>query len=260
MNKKYLDTTGLSLLWDKITRGTLRIRATQTDDAAINLTGNSVNGANIGVYNDTVDGTMHMNMDSLGNKELVVYDGNANRSVLIAQDTNGNYSGDIIDMIDEKADIASPAFTGTPTAPTPTAGDDSTKIATTAFVQRMKPTVIKNGGQFQSGSTSLPSSTSFTTVGSFTVSAGTYLFIGSCRFEKNANGYRKFCLSATEDGSAIGVFNLVMTPPVSNSDITQNQLSSILVVTSTTTYYFNAAQNSGSTLTCTPRYTLVKLA
>ena len=29
----------------------------------------------------------------------------------------------------------SPTFTGTPTAPTPTAGDDSTKIATTAFVQ-----------------------------------------------------------------------------------------------------------------------------
>lgn len=33
------------------------------------------------------------------------------------------------------APIASPAFTGTPTAPTPTAGDDSTNIATTAFVQ-----------------------------------------------------------------------------------------------------------------------------
>ena len=36
-----------------------------------------------------------------------------------------------------KAELApknSPALTGTPTAPTPTAGDDSTKIATTAFV------------------------------------------------------------------------------------------------------------------------------
>ena len=33
------------------------------------------------------------------------------------------------------ATLASPAFTGTPTAPTPTAGDNSTKIATTAFVQ-----------------------------------------------------------------------------------------------------------------------------
>lgn len=34
-----------------------------------------------------------------------------------------------------KADSASPTFTGTPLAPTPSFGDDSTKIATTAFVQ-----------------------------------------------------------------------------------------------------------------------------
>ena len=33
-----------------------------------------------------------------------------------------------------KANIASPAFTGTPTAPTQTSGDNSTKIATTAYV------------------------------------------------------------------------------------------------------------------------------
>lgn len=123
-----------------------------------------------------------------------------------------------------------------------------------------KPTVVKNGDVFQSGSTSLPSSTSFKTVGSFTVAAGIYLFIGSCRFEKNANGYRKFCLSETEDGGAIGAFNLVMTPPVTNQDITQNQLSSIIAPTAKKTYYFNAAQNSGSPLLCTPRYTLVKIA
>jgi hypothetical protein len=36
---------------------------------------------------------------------------------------------------DLKADIASPALTGNPTAPTPTAGDSDTSIATTAFVQ-----------------------------------------------------------------------------------------------------------------------------
>lgn len=38
-------------------------------------------------------------------------------------------------MLGAKAPLASPAFTGTPTAPTPTGGDDSTKLATTAFVQ-----------------------------------------------------------------------------------------------------------------------------
>lgn len=33
------------------------------------------------------------------------------------------------------APLTSPAFAGTPTAPTPTTGDDTTKIATTAFVR-----------------------------------------------------------------------------------------------------------------------------
>jgi hypothetical protein len=38
-------------------------------------------------------------------------------------------------QLDAKAPLASPALTGTPTAPTPTAGDSSTKIATMAAVQ-----------------------------------------------------------------------------------------------------------------------------
>jgi hypothetical protein len=42
--------------------------------------------------------------------------------------------GTVIDL-SGYAPIASPTFTGTPTAPTPTSGDDSTKIATTAYVQ-----------------------------------------------------------------------------------------------------------------------------
>lgn len=37
--------------------------------------------------------------------------------------------------ITDAAPIASPTFTGTPAAPTPTAGDNSTKLATTAFVE-----------------------------------------------------------------------------------------------------------------------------
>lgn len=37
--------------------------------------------------------------------------------------------------LDLKSNLASPAFTGNPTAPTPTAGDNDTSIATTAFVQ-----------------------------------------------------------------------------------------------------------------------------
>lgn len=48
--------------------------------------------------------------------------------------TNNN-SGALLWRGSELAPKASPAFTGTPTAPTPANGDNSTKIATTAFVK-----------------------------------------------------------------------------------------------------------------------------
>lgn len=42
----------------------------------------------------------------------------------------------------EKAPLASPALTGTPTAPTASAGDNSTQIATTAFLQGEMSTAL----------------------------------------------------------------------------------------------------------------------
>lgn len=47
----------------------------------------------------------------------------------------GYYASPVHVDLSGYAPLASPAFTGEPTAPTPAAGDDSTKIATTAFVQ-----------------------------------------------------------------------------------------------------------------------------
>jgi len=47
-----------------------------------------------------------------------------------------------------KADINSPSFTGTPTAPTPSAGDNTTKIATTAFVQAALQAVYPVGSVY----------------------------------------------------------------------------------------------------------------
>ena len=43
--------------------------------------------------------------------------------------------GHIRYLVENKADLYSPQFTGQPKATTPTSGDDSTRIATTAFVQ-----------------------------------------------------------------------------------------------------------------------------
>lgn len=65
------------------------------------------------------------------------------------------------DVLALKAPLASPAFTGTPTAPTPTSGDNSTKVATTAFVQGALPYAI---GAAQTISTASQDSSGGTTI------------------------------------------------------------------------------------------------
>lgn len=59
--------------------------------------------------------------------------------------------------LDLKAPLASPTFTGTPTAPTPTTSDNNTNIATTAFVKAQ-------GYVPSTGTVVLPSTTSIGTV------------------------------------------------------------------------------------------------
>lgn len=55
-------------------------------------------------------------------------------STLSSTGTNPVQGATIYAELAKKANLDSPVFTGTPTAPTATAGDDSTKIATTEFV------------------------------------------------------------------------------------------------------------------------------
>lgn len=53
-----------------------------------------------------------------------------------------------------KADLASPTFSGTPTAPTATAGTNTTQLATTAFVQAVAGATTGTSTDTSSGSTS----------------------------------------------------------------------------------------------------------
>ena len=54
--------------------------------------------------------------------------------VQLAGDLAGTATNPTVPALANKANLASPAFTGSPTAPTQTTGDNSTKLATTAFV------------------------------------------------------------------------------------------------------------------------------
>ena len=63
---------------------------------------------------------------------------NVSSNVTTIAGTTANHAV-IKSQLDLKADLASPTFTGTPIAPTATAGTNTTQIATTAFVQGIRP-------------------------------------------------------------------------------------------------------------------------
>lgn len=76
------------------------------------------------------------------------------------QDGNGN---NIVNTyatktnLNAKAPLANPTFTGSPKAPTPNSDDNSTKIATTAFVRNVANTTIPTGTILPFAGNSIPS-------------------------------------------------------------------------------------------------------
>ena len=61
---------------------------------------------------------------------------------------DADYANTITTALAAKAPLASPTFTGNPTGPTPTAGDNDTSLATTAFVNTAIAGATIDGGTF----------------------------------------------------------------------------------------------------------------
>lgn len=88
----------------------------------------------------------------------------------------------LANSVSGKADINSPEFTGTPTSVTPTTGDNSTKIATTAFVRTTVDAAISDAG-IPSSSTITALDTRVTAVeAAVGAVAGAYVYKGTCTY------------------------------------------------------------------------------
>ena len=97
-----------------------------------------VNGTALTVTSKAVDVPVPTNTSDLTNDSNFVSDANYSHitvdSSLSSSSTNPVQNKVINTALGNKAALASPTFTGTPKAPTATAGTNSTQIATTAFV------------------------------------------------------------------------------------------------------------------------------
>lgn len=163
--------------------------------------GNKVNIRNVGGtgYNAdqvtvTVVNATTITYSNTGGNETTAADtgGQADRNGVYASNGAGGWTwvGDpIIDpgisaALAAKANIASPTFTGSPAAPTPAQGDNSTLVATTAFVADAKVALTEHAG---ASTAALTTQTGGTTVPVASVAAGTQVW--GCGEQFHTDGF-----------------------------------------------------------------------
>jgi hypothetical protein len=84
------------------------------------------------------------------------------------------------------APLASPVFTGDPTAPTPAFTDDDTSIATTAFAQEMRRQIVRNnqtGTTFQPAASDAGKAATLTNAAAITVTINNSVFAADDRID-----------------------------------------------------------------------------
>ncbi len=135
---------------------------------------------------------------------------------------------------------------------------DANNNVTAEYPSTIRPRVIVNGT-----GVSLASATSgISNIESITLTAGMWVIIGGVKFTANATGYRRICLSSSATGnSEINNLAFAHAPAVGSSVTTMPTFTTIAYITAASqTYYLNARQNSGSTLTATGYMIAYRLA
>jgi hypothetical protein len=128
----------------------------------------------------------------------------------------------ISSAISSKADTASPTFTGTPAAPTASSGNNSTQIATTAFVKTAVDTATAALGTMSTqnkGAVDIEGGTIDATVigggtaaaGTFTTATATTVALGSNWTVTVSSGKLVFQVSGVTKGSLDSSGNLIVT-------------------------------------------------
>lgn len=155
------------------------------------------------------------------------------------------------ELYSSKADLASPTFTGTPKAPTATAGTNTTQIATTAFVKTATDNAVANIGTTvtNSNSSAVPIQSGIgKSITSVALTQGKWVLLGKVRFTANTSGVRRLNISTTSGATSVDV---QAWPVQGSSSTTDMQVMDIVSVGSGgDTYHLNAYQNSGSELSC----------
>lgn len=145
---------------------------------------------------------------------------------------SGDYS---VGQVSGAAPLASPAFTGTPTAPTPSTSDNSTKVATTAYVQAQG---YATGTGMTSGN--YPKATGAASVGDSGVTAGPYQIPWITVYR--GGGSSTFSTSS----NVVKLWGVVLSWPVSTSQVTYNVSTADTNSSGACNYDIGIADTSGN--------------
>lgn len=99
----------------------------------------------------------------------------------------------------------------------------------------------------------------WTPLGSVTLDAGVWVVVFSAQFGANATGRRSINLSTTSGSTSLNA-QAALQLQAANGGYTVVSRANLLDVSATSTYYLNAYQNSGSTLTTTSDIRAARIA
>ena len=105
-----------------------------TNSATNTKAGVGLSATSLFIYSSTTVDTYVQNLKKIELTDISVTSNSAGVSALTYNNTTGSFTFTPTDLT-AKADIASPTFTGTPSAPTAAAATNTTQVATTEFVQ-----------------------------------------------------------------------------------------------------------------------------
>lgn len=110
----------------------------------------------------------------------------------------------------------------------------------------------KNTGKYTTdlGEATTVANKAWTQIGSITLSAGTYIIHAHGAFANNATGFRAIAINNAGNTSQMDRFSLSRQAPA-NGENTELNLTKIQPVSASTTYYLNAYQSSGASMSVT---------
>jgi hypothetical protein len=146
--------------------------------------------------------------------------------------SSGDYS---VSQITGAAPLASPAFTGTPTAPTPSTSDNSTKVATTAYVQAQG---YATGSGMTAGN--YPKATGSGSIADSGVNAGPYSIPWITVYR--GGGSSTFSTSS----NVVKLWGVVLTWPVTTTQVTYNVSTADTNTSGSCNYDIGIADTSGN--------------